>query len=153
MSQRISWVVLACLYPLFSSYGELGYTIIHQTLYDLFPPDQFFPNSTLPLDPIEFIQHVLIPETAVHLISHDLMQSRSQAIATMRQSVEYGVAMFPDDGYNAGDSIVWNRAMSRRRVLQEEEAAPGNTDHPVQVAGGSSLIRPRMKARRIQAAQ
>ncbi|KAG2058681.1 hypothetical protein BDR06DRAFT_828584, partial [Suillus hirtellus] len=76
-------------------YGELGLLIIHQTLYNLFPLSSFEPSSIAPLTPAEFIQLVLIPETAVGLIMQDLCLDRDDAIVTLRESSQYGVAMFP----------------------------------------------------------
>lgn len=95
-----------------------------QTLYDLFPPATFPPNSTLPLTPVDFVQRVLLPEAAVSLIMEDMEQSRKAAIATMRESAQYGVAMFPDDhaeGLSAGERIVKKRAEARRKQLEREE--------------------------------
>ncbi len=112
------------------SYGELGYVIIHQTIYDLFPPETFPPDSTLPLTPTEFIQLVLVPEAAVALIMQDLDQSREQAIQTLRESAEYAVAMFPDDhGHaegEAGDDIVRKRAIARRKLIESEGEDEGD---------------------------
>ncbi|KAH9921093.1 RTC4-like domain-containing protein, partial [Amylocystis lapponica] len=78
-------------------YGELGYVIIHQTIYNLFPPTSFDPNATLPLTPTDFIQFILVPEAAVMLIMEDLGQGRTASIDTLRDSAGYGNAMFPDD--------------------------------------------------------
>ena len=100
------------------SYGELGYVIIHQTIYDLFPPASFPIDSTLPLSPTEFIQLILVPEAAVSLIREDLMQERAPALKTLRASTEYGVAMFPDEDNEAGERIVEQRARTRRKELE-----------------------------------
>ncbi|KAJ8473086.1 hypothetical protein ONZ51_g8079 [Trametes cubensis] len=114
-------------------YGELGYVIIHQTLCDLFPPASFDPAAALPLTPADFIAHVLVPEAALNLIMEDLHLSRSDALKTLRDSVEYGVAMFPvDEGeggkgvgdesvLTAGEKIIMERAKARRKELEEEE--------------------------------
>ncbi|THH00643.1 hypothetical protein EW026_g1928 [Hermanssonia centrifuga] len=109
-------------------YGELGSVIISQTIYNLFPPSEFPPHSTLPLTPTEFIQRILVPEAAVSLVIQDMQQTRAQAIATLRESAQYGVAMFPDDhtegtsgSTNAGEQIVRERAAVRRRELEKEE--------------------------------
>ena len=108
------------------SYGELGYVIIHQTIYDLFTPQSFPPLSTLPITPTEFIQLILVPEAAVSLIMEDLSLTREQAITTLRESAEYGVAMFPYDqddvGGDVGENIVKERARARRKQLKEEGA-------------------------------
>ncbi|KAI0630608.1 RTC4-like domain-containing protein [Trametes polyzona] len=118
-------------------YGELGYMIIHQTLCDLFPPASFDPAAALPLTPSDFIAHVLVPEAALNLIMADLGLPRADALKTLRESVEYGVAMFPadegeggksaEDGdgnrsvLTAGERIIMERARARRKVLEEEE--------------------------------
>ncbi|KAG1834349.1 RTC4-like domain-containing protein [Suillus subluteus] len=114
-------------------YGELGFLIIHQTLYNLFPFSSFEPSSIAPLTPAEFIQLVLIPEAAVGLIMQDLRLDRDEAIVTLRESSQYGVAMFPDTGSGKGpalgddddegvaDRIVMERAKVRRLELEEEE--------------------------------
>lgn len=108
------------------SYGELGYIIIYQTIYNLFPPTEIDPISVLPLTPQEFIQRILVPEVAVELIIKDMGQTRDLAIKTLRESVEYGVAMFPDtgtgEGGEAAEKMMKERAFARRKELQEEEA-------------------------------
>lgn len=106
-----------------NSYGELGYMIISQTMYDMFPPTSFPPDSTLPLTPADFIQLILIPEAAVALIMEDMHQTREEAVVTLRDSAEYGVAMFPDDQPEGeqGEQIVRRRAKARRRELEAEE--------------------------------
>jgi len=108
-------------------YGELGYMIIHQTIYQLFPPDAIDPDSTAPLTPSDFIQRILVPEAAVCLIMEDLQSTYLSAIKTLRESVEYGVAMFPDtggdneEGMKAADDVVKERARARRKQLLKEE--------------------------------
>ena len=132
-----------------NSYGELGSVIIHQTLYNLFPPSDFDPTLIAPLTPPEFIQRILVPEAAVGLIMEDQgldindKRKRAKAIDILRESVAYGVAMFPDADTNVsgrgsspglpsgksgvdwymgvGDEIVKERARARRRELEEEE--------------------------------
>ena len=124
--------------------------IIHQTLYNLFPPSDFDPTLIEPLTPPEFIQRILVPEAAVGLIMEDRgfdindENERIKAISILRESVAYGVAMFPDADTNVsgrgsstgwasgksgrgdlhmgvGDEIVKERARARRRELEEEE--------------------------------
>ncbi|KAI0676101.1 RTC4-like domain-containing protein, partial [Trametes maxima] len=112
-------------------YGELGYMIVHQTLCNLFPPTTFDAAAALPLTPADFISHVLVPEAALNLIMEDLNLSRGDALRTLRESVEYGVAMFPaDEGeggkgdsdvLGVGEKIVMERARARRKELEEEE--------------------------------
>jgi hypothetical protein len=108
-----------------SSYGELGSMILHQTLYNMFPPSSFDAQSIAPLTPQDFIQRILVPEAALALIMEDTGQDRIQAVRTMRESAGYGVAMFPDTsedpGVGAGEDIVLERARARRRQLDDEE--------------------------------
>lgn len=130
----------------FCSYGELGYVIIHQTLCDLFPPASFDPAAALPLTPADFIGHVLVPEAAANLIAEDLKLSRACAITTLRESVEYGVSMFPaDEGeggkgdgdtsiLTAGERIIMERARARRKELEEEERKEEEEERRVQQA-------------------
>ena len=115
------------LMPFIRSYGELGYLIIYQTIYQLFPPDATDPDSTTPLTPSDFIQRILVPEAAAHLIMEDLQSTYPSAIKTLRESVEYGVAMFPDtggdneEGMKVADEVMKERARVRRMQLLEEE--------------------------------
>ncbi|OCH96355.1 hypothetical protein OBBRIDRAFT_787434 [Obba rivulosa] len=108
-------------------YGELGYVIINQAIYDMFPPSSFDPDAVLPLTPTNFIQLILVPEAAVSLIMEDMHQTRAEAVVTLQESAEYGVAMFPDDhtegstAIEAGEQIVMDRALARRKVLEVEE--------------------------------
>ncbi|KIO03400.1 hypothetical protein M404DRAFT_58825, partial [Pisolithus tinctorius Marx 270] len=83
-------------------YGEQGSVIIHQTLFNLFPPSSFDSSLVEPLTPTEFIQRVLVPETAAHLIAQDLGVDMDYAIMTLHESARYGVAMFPDTGGSDG---------------------------------------------------
>lgn len=93
----------------------------------MFPPETIDPDSTAPLTPSDFIHRILIPEASVYLIMEDLQSSYSSAIKTLRESVEYGVAMFPDtggdneEGMKAADDVVKERARARRKQLLEEE--------------------------------
>ncbi|KAL4066174.1 RTC4-like domain-containing protein [Scleroderma citrinum] len=114
-------------------YGEQGSVIIHQTLFNLFPPSSFNVSLIAPLTPTEFTQRVLVPETATRLIAQDLDLTIEDAITTLRESAQYGIAMFPDtdtkrtvideddDEMGVADQIVMERARARRRELEEEE--------------------------------
>jgi len=125
-------LILVNSLPCESSYGEQGSVIIHQTLFNLFPPSSFDVSLVSPLTPAEFIQRVLVPEAATRLIAQDLNQSIEEATITLRESAQYGVAMFPDadskrtavdddDEMGVADQIVMERARARRRELEEEE--------------------------------
>ena len=112
--------------------------IIHQTLFDLFPPSSFDPTRILPLTPNEFISRILVPEVALRLIMEDRdlegIDGMQEALIVLRESSTYGVAMFPedagegrtgmkrrDDALWVGDKIVMERARKRRKELEEEE--------------------------------
>jgi len=119
-------------------YGELGSDIIHQTLYDMFPPSEMEPTLIAPLTSNEVIERVLVPEVALRLIMQDKGlegdEGVEEALEILRNSSSYGVAMFPEDGgqwggnkkwdedrMGVGDLIVMQRAMRRRKELEEEE--------------------------------
>ena len=132
-------------YLLLCSYGELGSVIIHQTLYNLFPPSELDPDLISPLTSNEFIQRILVPEVAVRLIKEDQNLEgdvgTTEALQILRESSAYGVAMFPEDSgesagvgpsrgsraqrredeMGAGDLIVMERARKRRKELEEED--------------------------------
>ncbi|KAF8813016.1 hypothetical protein BYT27DRAFT_6394589 [Phlegmacium glaucopus] len=119
-------------------YGEQGSVIIHQTLFDMFPPVSFDPARISPLTSNEFVLRILVPEVALRLIMEDRNlegnDGMHQALIVLRESSAYGVAMFPedggelvtgkkrgDDGLGVGDKIVMERARKRRKELEEEE--------------------------------
>ncbi|KAG6820418.1 hypothetical protein H0H93_000664 [Arthromyces matolae] len=114
-------------------YGEMGYAIIHQTLYDLFPPSSIDPDLVSPLTATEFLQRIMVPEIGTRLIMQDMDFDEGQmeeAIKILRDSATYGVAMFPvdeeeakgdsdDADLGAADMIVMERARKRRKELDE----------------------------------
>ncbi|KAJ6497554.1 RTC4-like domain-containing protein [Mycena sanguinolenta] len=126
-------------------YGELGSVIIHQTLYDMFPLDTIDPELVNPLTPNEFIQRILVPEVGMRLVMEDMdltlddQSDKRRAVAVLRESASYGVAMFPEDGPESGgvsgkkhngdneeamglaEQIVMERARKRRKELEIEE--------------------------------
>ncbi|KAK0457879.1 RTC4-like domain-containing protein [Desarmillaria tabescens] len=113
-------------------YGEQGSVIIHQTLFNLFPPASIHPDQVTPLTPNEFTQRILVPEVAVRLIRQDMDVSPSKALKILRESSSYGVAMFPEDDSGWGekkdddvmgvaDLMVMARARKRRIELEQEE--------------------------------
>ncbi|KIK61932.1 hypothetical protein GYMLUDRAFT_42359 [Collybiopsis luxurians FD-317 M1] len=89
-------------------YGELGSVLIHQTLYELFPPESTFPNLVSPLSPKQFIDRILLPEVAVRLIMEDKslygVSGARKALEILRESTTYGVAMFPEDTGERGNA-------------------------------------------------
>jgi hypothetical protein len=104
--------------------------IIHQTLYDLFPPATIPPALTHPLTPAEFIRQILAPQVGLMLIQEDLGVGVREALETMRESVQYGVGMFPHGGDEGGsgegavgvvEAMMVERARRRRKELEREE--------------------------------
>jgi hypothetical protein len=96
------------------------------------------PNVIAPLTANEFVQRILVPEVALHLIMEDKGfgdEDMTEALTILRDSSAYGVAMFPEDGgewdgnkkqeeigkIGVGDRIVMERARKRRKELEEEE--------------------------------
>ncbi|KAG8847074.1 hypothetical protein FRB91_000231, partial [Serendipita sp. 411] len=122
-------------------YGEQGFAIISQVLFDLFP--DISPEKTQPLDISNYFSVVLVPETAVLLIQQDLQEKepaldkgplRSQALQVLRSSRKYGEAMFPvfdNEEDTVGDDLARERAQKMRK-LREDEA--------VSEAAGSSQV-------------
>ncbi|KAJ7018049.1 RTC4-like domain-containing protein, partial [Mycena alexandri] len=84
-------------------YGELGYIVIHQTLYSLFPPTSIDSDLIGPLSPRDFIAYILVPEVGMRLILDDMSLdaeadgSQQVAADVMRASASYGVEMFPEE--------------------------------------------------------
>ena len=121
--------------------------IIHQTLYDLFPLHTLDPALTAPLTPNDFIRLILVPEVGLRLIMEDQGLAKDsgivEAVKILRESANYGVAMFPEDGgewdgavaggkagrslhgedeeMGAADLILMERARRRRKELELEE--------------------------------
>jgi len=104
----------------------------------MFPPSSMDSRSIAPLTGNEFMQKILVPEVALRLIMEDRNlrgeEGRQDALLTLRESSTYGVFMFPEDGgegtfakkskgdrLGVGDMIVMERAMKRRKELEEEE--------------------------------
>jgi len=104
----------------------------------MFPLASMDPNFIAPLTANEFVQRILVPEVALHLIMEDKGLSdgdMKEALTILRESSAYGVAMFPEDGgewdggkkqeengkIGVGDRIVMERAKKRRKELEEEE--------------------------------
>jgi hypothetical protein len=104
--------------------------IIHQTLCNLFPLTSIPPSLTHPLDPAEFIRRILVPQVGHLLIQQDLGLSKEDALATMRKSARYGVAMFPyedeGEGIKVTDRMMAERARKRREEVKIEERKNGS---------------------------
>lgn len=105
----------------------------------MFPLAEMNPALVAPLTTNEFVQRILVPEVALHLIMEDKHMDSNEdvkaAVAILRDSSAYGVAMFPEDGgewdtrrnkhqeekIGVGDMIVLERARKRRKELEEED--------------------------------
>ncbi|KAG8834560.1 hypothetical protein FRC17_008394 [Serendipita sp. 399] len=111
-------------------YGEQGFAIISQVLFDIFP--DIPREKTEPLDVSNYFSVVLVPEAAVLLIQQDLEEStsisdknalRSRALQVLRNSRKYGEAMFPvldNDGDNIVDNLARERARKIRKLREDE---------------------------------
>jgi hypothetical protein len=78
------------------SYGEQGLLVFFDTLNELFP--NLTPEDTKPLTTRQFFTSVLVPEAAVLLIEQDMDCAHEEALIILRESRQYGLAMFPDRG-------------------------------------------------------
>ena len=111
---------------------------------------------------------MLVPETAIRLITEDLSLPRAKAIETLRESVEYGVAMFPADEtegdtrgagvdgtdapLGATEQLFMARAKARRKELEVEErldaeAAQRAAATAAEAAGPPPKAKPRPRPR------
>src|ERR1700721_573807 len=97
-------------------------------LYNPFPLTSIPPSNTHPLTPADFIQQILVPQVGLLLIQDDLKLSQRDALQAMRESVQYGVAMFPHGGgdrdgeeMDVADRMMMERARRRRKELEVEE--------------------------------
>jgi hypothetical protein len=131
----------------------MGKVVIHQTIFNLFPPEEINPAQVAPLTPVDFLQRVILPEAALRLIQEDLGQDHDTALQTLHDSVQYGTTMFPDESagkspfenariganFGEGERMVRERALARRRVLEEEERqedlARSESEHSVRTSG------------------
>jgi hypothetical protein len=91
------------------------------------------PEKTAPLDRSNYFSLVLVPEAALLLIEEDLQKKsdnegvkvgRTKALKVLRKSHNYGLAMFPfqegEDG-DTGDIIIRERAKKMRKITEYEE--------------------------------
>lgn len=77
-------------------YGEQGLLIFFDTLNELFP--NLTSDECKPLTTRQFFMSVLVPEAAALLIEQDMDCTHEEALITLRESRQYGLAMFPDRG-------------------------------------------------------
>ncbi|EUC59143.1 RTC4-like domain protein [Rhizoctonia solani AG-3 Rhs1AP] len=77
-------------------YGEQGLLVLFDTLNELFP--NLTSEECRPLTARQFFTSVLVPEAAALLIEQDMDCTHEEALVTLRESRQYGLAMFPDRG-------------------------------------------------------
>ncbi|CAE6468424.1 unnamed protein product [Rhizoctonia solani] len=77
-------------------YGEQGLLVLFDTLNELFP--NLTSEECRPLTARQFFMSVLVPEAAALLIEQDMDCTHEEALITLRESRQYGLAMFPDRG-------------------------------------------------------
>ena len=149
---------------LFLSYGEIGYSIIHQTVQSLFPAVKMDPSLFMPLTWISFLQRVLIPETALLLIMEDLKvkgeEGSQEALKVLQESSEYGAGMFPDNDeeeencITVADKIVMKRALKKQKNIRVEEIPSQGTSARQTstrgLRGTTMLLRPRRSQAQLQ---
>lgn len=80
-----------------SSYGEIGKSVIHSTLSLMFPHQALF--HRVEIAPTDFLELVLIPETALILLQEDLdlQGQREVGIKQLRDSHIFGLSNHPLD--------------------------------------------------------
>ncbi|CAG8459252.1 3290_t:CDS:2, partial [Dentiscutata heterogama] len=72
-------------------YGAKGLYIIKSTLYNLITSKEITYSMTKPLKPDEYLDEVLVPETAVRLIAQNRRVELDQANEIMKDSAEFGM--------------------------------------------------------------
>jgi hypothetical protein len=75
----------------------LGFQIISIVLCKLYPQDKINMDALKPLSWSTFIEEVLLPEAAIHLIMEDLGNTYEDAVAVLQESRSFGVIAFPGD--------------------------------------------------------
>ncbi|KAB5590832.1 RTC4-like domain containing protein [Ceratobasidium theobromae] len=84
-------------------YGEQGLLVFFDILNELFP--NLTSEECKPLTTRQFFMSVLVPEAAALLIEEDMDCTHEEALVTLRESRQYGLAMFPDRGGFFGSGI------------------------------------------------
>lgn len=69
-----------------------------------------------PLNVANFVRRVLVPEAASLLIQEDLQISRDQALKVMKESREYGAAMFPESDGSDDEAQQAEKSKARKTV-------------------------------------
>lgn len=96
----------------------------------MFSPVEMDHSFFLPLMSSDFLQRVLLPQTALLLIMEDLKltgeEGSKKALKVMQESSDYGAGMFPDNDEGdegcttAVDKIAMRRAQKKRRNMRVE---------------------------------
>ncbi|KAJ3839429.1 RTC4-like domain-containing protein [Lentinula raphanica] len=141
-------------------YGELGSVLIHQSLYDLFPPETTHPDLVAPLSPKEFINRVLLPEVALRLIMEDKSLSgpsgAREALEILRDSTSYGVMMFPEDTGERGKAVSAKddpKGKGKRKGKEKERNQPAfdsNDESFTQMNVADRMVREKARRRRLE---
>ncbi|KAG9001213.1 hypothetical protein FRB90_011659 [Tulasnella sp. 427] len=76
-------------------YGEQGFIVISETLQNMFPQEKLEAADIMPMNSQDFLQRVLVPETAILLIMEDRDEDYATALKTMEDSRAFGTALFP----------------------------------------------------------
>ena len=106
--------------------------IIYQTLCSMFPLETLRSEKIAPLPVTDFIQRILVPETAIALVREDMGTDEEEALKTLRDSSSYGAAMFPvTDKEGAEDEVhdklLKERARAKRKEIEETERLQGSS--------------------------
>ncbi|THU88279.1 hypothetical protein K435DRAFT_607917, partial [Dendrothele bispora CBS 962.96] len=89
-------------------YGGQGFSIIRQTLIDMFPDDSTCAlfADVKPFDFQIFLDRILVPEVGKLLTMQDQglygLNGATEAVKIMRESSKYGALMFSDDDREEG---------------------------------------------------
>lgn len=126
----------------------------------MFPAAKMDPSLFLPVTHSNFLQRILVPETALRMIMEDLEltgeQGIKEALKVLRDSSAYGAGMFPDNGgeggheecMTAGDKIVMERARKKQRQIQLQEGVDQLEDaSSARQTGATVRLRPRPRPR------
>ncbi|KAG8999784.1 hypothetical protein FRB90_011962, partial [Tulasnella sp. 427] len=76
-------------------YGEQGFIVISETLQNMFSQEKLEAADIMPMNSQDFLQRVLVPETAILLIMEDRDEDYAAALKTMEDSRAFGTALFP----------------------------------------------------------
>ncbi|CAE6483526.1 unnamed protein product [Rhizoctonia solani] len=118
-------------------YGEQGLLILFDTLNELFP--NLTSEECRPLSARQFFMSVLVPEAAALLIEQDMDCTHQEALITLRESRQYGLAMFPDRGgfFGSGKGDHMDEAGAKQLEWRKEVAGLTYPGHHAEIAQSS----------------